>query len=128
MRKIKRKASYLSVVRYFYILRRLGLIEFVRQESGRGRYPRRVHRIRPGMEDDPRWSAPQVALYPETRWGGARYEKAIERGLVPKRVRPPVRAPGILPGMEGGAPRPKGLPPPFPHGSRRGRPKKKVVS
>jgi hypothetical protein len=36
----------------------------------------------PGMEDSPLWSAPQVALYPETRWGGARYVKAKKKGLV----------------------------------------------
>jgi len=119
MRRIKRRASYLSVIKYFYICRRLGLIEFVRQEVGRGKYPRRIYRVRAGMENDPRWSAPQAALYPETRWGGARYGKAVERGLVPRRVRPPRRAPGILPGMEEGVPRPKGLPPPFPHGTRR---------
>ncbi|GAI93775.1 unnamed protein product, partial [marine sediment metagenome] len=29
----------------------------------------------PGMELDPRWSAPQVALYPSTSLGRANYPK-----------------------------------------------------
>jgi len=81
-RKIKRKTSYASVRRYFYILRRLGLIEPTRKVPGRGPIPRQLYRIVPGMEDAEEWSAPQVALYPATRWGGARYAKAKERGLV----------------------------------------------
>ena len=81
-RKIKKKTSYASVRRYFYILKRLGLIEPTRREWGRGYIPKQLYRIVPGMENDPRWAHPQVALYPATRWGGARYEKAKEKGLV----------------------------------------------
>ena len=81
-RKIKRKTSYASVRRYFYILKRLGLIEPTRRVPGRGPIPKQLYRIVPGMEDDPRWMHPQVALYPATRFGGARYQKAKERGLI----------------------------------------------
>jgi len=81
-RKVKRKTSYPSVRRYFYILKRLGLIEPTRRVPGRGPIPKQLYRIVPGMEDDPRWIHPQVALYPATRWGGARYAKAKERGLI----------------------------------------------
>jgi len=78
-RKVKKKTSYDSARRYFYILKRLGLIEPTRRELGRGVIPKQLYRIVPGMENDPRWSAPQIALYPETRWGGARYEKRRRR-------------------------------------------------
>jgi len=81
-RKVKRKTSYGSVRRYFYILRRLGLIEPTRRVPGRGPIPRQLYRIVPGMEDAEEWMHPQVALYPATRWGGARYARAKERGLV----------------------------------------------
>jgi len=76
----EKKTSYDSVRRYFYILRELGLIEYTRTIKGRGKFPVRLHRIVPGMEDDPRWDAPQVELYPATKLGRERYRKRIERG------------------------------------------------
>jgi len=118
LRKVKRRTSYDSVRRYFWILKQLGMVELVRREPGRFRIPRSIYRITPGMELDPRWSAPQAALYPETRWGGRRYARAQEKGLVKRGV---PRRPGVLPGMEVTVPRPPGVPPPFPHGSRRPR-------
>jgi len=81
-RKVKKKTSYASVRRYFYILKRLGLIEFTRRVWGKGRIPKSLYRIVPGQEDSPFWIHPQVALYPDTRWGARRYEKAKEAGLV----------------------------------------------
>ncbi len=81
-RKVKKKTSYASVRRYFYILKRLGLIEPTRKERGRGPIPKQLYRIVPGMEDAEEWRAPQVELYPATRFGGARYAKAKEEGLV----------------------------------------------
>lgn len=81
-RLIKKKTSYASARRYFWILKRLGLIEPTRREFGAGRIPKQLYRIVPGAEADPRWGAPQVALYPSTRLGGARYAKAKARGLV----------------------------------------------
>lgn len=128
LRKVKRRASYPSVLRYFWFCSKMGLIQFVRREPGRARVQRKIYRVVPGMEGDPRWFAPQAAYYPVTRWGGARYGKALERGLIPKRAPPPrYRPPGLLPGMpRKGIPKPTGLPPPFPHGSRRGRQNHKV--
>ena len=79
-RKVKPTTSYSSIARYFYILRRLGLIEVVEEEPSRHGFPKRYHRIVPGMEDDPRWVAPQEAIYPETRLGRKRYRKWIEEG------------------------------------------------
>jgi Ribonuclease G/E len=81
-RKVKPTTSYDSVRRYFYILRHLGLIEPTRKEKGRGPIPKQLYRIVPGMEGAVEWSAPQVAMYPATRWGKVRYEKAKRRGLV----------------------------------------------
>ena len=81
-RKVKEKTSYASARRYFWILKKLGLIEPTRRELGRGLIAKQLYRIVPGMESDPRWSHPQVALYPNTRFGGARYEKAKEKGLI----------------------------------------------
>jgi len=73
-KKVKPTTSYASVRRYFYILKKLGLIEPVRTEpSSKGGFPRTYYRI--VIYDDPRWFAPQEALYPETRLGKKRYEK-----------------------------------------------------
>ena len=72
-KKVKNKTSYASARRYFWILKKLGLIEFTRVESGKAFIPKRLYRIVPGMEDSPIWRAPQATLYPETRLGQARY-------------------------------------------------------
>lgn len=77
-KKVKPTTSYQSVARYFYILRKLGLIEFVREEPSNSRFPRKYFRIVPGREDDPAWLHPQEELYPETRIGGKRYRKYKE--------------------------------------------------
>jgi len=76
-KRVKPSTSYESVRRYFYILKRIGLIEPVRREpSSKGGFDRTYYRI--VIYDDPRWFAPQEALYPETRLGKRRYEKYIE--------------------------------------------------
>jgi hypothetical protein len=75
-RKVKPTTSYDSVRRYFYILKRLGLIEPTRTEKGKAPIPRQLYRIVPGMEGAPEWMAPQIAMYPETKWGRRRYGKA----------------------------------------------------
>jgi len=74
-RKVKPSNSYQSARRYFWILKKLGLIEYVGVESGKGFIPKHNYRIVPGMENDTRWLAPQVALYPETQLGSKRYQK-----------------------------------------------------
>lgn len=76
-KRVKPSTSYESVRRYFYILKRLGLIEPVRREpSSKGGFPRTYYRI--VVYDDPRWIAPQEAIYPETRLGKRRYEHYVE--------------------------------------------------
>lgn len=72
---VKPSTSYQSVRRYFWICKKLGLIEPTRREFGRGYIPKQLYRIVPGAEGDPRWSAPQASLYPETRLGARRYKK-----------------------------------------------------
>ena len=74
--KVKPTTSYESVRRYFYILKRLGLIERVGTEEGKGVWSRSLYRIVPGAEDDERWFHPQVELYPATRLGSRRYRMA----------------------------------------------------
>lgn len=74
-RKVKTSASYNSCRRYFWICKKLGLIEPTRREFGRGYIPKQLYRIVPGAEGDPRWSAPQASLYPETRLGARRYAR-----------------------------------------------------
>lgn len=74
-RKVKKKTSYDSARRYFWILKKLGLIEPTRRELGKGYIPKQLYRIVPGAEGDSRWGAPQAELYPETRLGARRYRK-----------------------------------------------------
>lgn len=82
-RKVKEKASYQSARRYFWILKKLGLIEPTRRELGQSHtIAKQLYRIVPGKENASEWSAPQIAMYPSTRYGGTRYEKAKRRGLI----------------------------------------------
>ena len=74
-RRVKKATSYDAARRMFYILKKLGLIEPTRREWGRGYIPKQLYRIVPGMANSPLWSAPQGALYPETRLGSRRYAK-----------------------------------------------------
>ncbi|MBA7493304.1 hypothetical protein ES702_03862 [subsurface metagenome] len=74
-RKVKPSSSYNSCRRYFWICKKLGLIEPTRREMGKGYIPKQLYRIAPGMSGDPRWGAPQIAMYPETRLGARRYAK-----------------------------------------------------
>ena len=61
---------------YMYVLRQLGLIEKVEQESVRPEWYRRVYyRIVPGMEDAPEWKHPQSALDPRRGLGKKRYKR-----------------------------------------------------
>lgn len=80
-KKVKPSTSYASIRRYFYILKRIGLIEPTRTEpSKRGGFPRTYYRI--VVYDDPRWLAPQEALYPETRLGPKRYKAYKAREMI----------------------------------------------
>jgi hypothetical protein len=68
-RKVKPSTSYDVCRRYFWILRKLGLVERTRREMGQGAIPKQLYRIVPGKENDSRWNAPQGELYPDTRLG-----------------------------------------------------------
>ena len=58
-RAVRPKTTYKNITWYFWILRRLKLIERTRTEPGKGIFPRQYHRIVPGRENDPRWHSPQ---------------------------------------------------------------------
>ena len=76
-----RKTSYPAVLRLFYDLRQLSLIEFTRSERGCTPIDRRYHRIVPGKENDPRWqSNPHHLLYPDSAIGGLNYREGISHG------------------------------------------------
>jgi hypothetical protein len=65
----RRRPSYASVRRLFWVCGKLGLIEKVREEpSGRG-MPRSIYRIVPGRANDDAWDNPQGVLLPETLEG-----------------------------------------------------------
>lgn len=75
------KTSYPAVLRLFYDLRQLSLIEFTRSEEGRTPIDRRYHRIVPGKENDPCWqSNPHHLLYPDSAVGGLYYREGTSRG------------------------------------------------
>lgn len=76
-KKIKPSTSYQSIARYFWILRKIGVIEETRTEKSMSRFDRKYFRIVPGMEDHPAWLHPQQYLYPETRLGAKRYHKGV---------------------------------------------------
>lgn len=63
-KKVRPKTSYPNVYKYFYYLRKLGLIE--RSKQRRGRSPMiaiQYHRVVPEKIKDPAWSNPQKFLY-----------------------------------------------------------------
>ena len=88
-REIKPTTSYDSVRRYFYILKEIGLITPTRKVKGRGNFPIQLYMITPGMENDPRWAAPQSELYPATKLGRNRYIEAKQSGAPIPRGRSP---------------------------------------
>lgn len=75
------KTSYAAVLRLFYALRQLSLIEFTRCEKGKAPIDRRYHRIIPGREDDSRWQTnPHHLLYPDSAIGGLNYREGTSHG------------------------------------------------
>ena len=85
-RKYSPHTSYQHVAKYFYMLKRLGLIEKIREEpsSRSSTIPKSIYRIVPGMEEDPCWEYPQSCLYEDLRerireWKRARLERILER-------------------------------------------------
>jgi len=73
-RHVSPRTSYGSVIRYFYILKRAGLIEPVGVvDSYKKGIPKTLYRIVPGRESDEGWFHPQQIFYPETKLGKKRY-------------------------------------------------------
>lgn len=84
--KMYGRISYRSIVRLFYILRQLELIEFTRSEPAHG-LNKNFYRIVPNRTKDIKGGV-QFELYPDSKWGGARFEAAgkrsdLIRGRVP---------------------------------------------
>jgi len=78
-----RRTSLRAVLRNMAALKAIGLICLDGERPGTKLLRKRVYRVVPGTEDDPRWQRhPLHELYPATVWGGARYDKAKEEGLV----------------------------------------------
>jgi hypothetical protein len=81
LKEAGRKTSYPAVLRLFYDLRQLSMIEFTRSEPGKAPMDKRYHRIVPGKEGDPRWlSNPHHILYPSSAIGGLNYSHGTSRG------------------------------------------------
>jgi hypothetical protein len=80
-KKLKPTTSYQNVVRYFYLLKRAGVIEPVETVTGSkgGSVKKTLYRIVPGREDDDAWLHPQQVFYPETRLGARRYRMVKKR-------------------------------------------------
>ena len=76
--KMYGRISYHSVIRLLYILRQLELIEFTRSEPAHG-FDKNFYRIAPDRTKDIRGGV-QFKLYPDSRWGGARFKAAKRRG------------------------------------------------
>jgi len=79
-----KKTSYKSLETLFYVLRELGLIEFVREEQGKARIDMRFYRITPGAENDPRWKYPHQELYPSSKIPSLEYQPGSSTGRSPE--------------------------------------------
>jgi len=74
-KRLKPTTSYQNVVRYFYLLKRAGVIEPVETVPGSkgGSVKKVLYRVVPGREEDDAWLHPQQVFYPYTRLGAKRY-------------------------------------------------------
>ena len=90
--------QYQTVVRYFWILKQLGLVMEIGEvpSSKRGPIPKKLYAIVPGRENDPCWAAPQNclallrgwvvidprtgAIIPKTKLGSKRYRRYVTHG------------------------------------------------
>ena len=61
----KPTTSYNSIVRYFWMLKKMGLIVKVRREKGFAPIPKSIYKIVRDLLDDPRWKSPQKAMWPK---------------------------------------------------------------
>lgn len=75
--------NYSTIVTYFNILKKLGLIRVVENEpSSRGGWNKTVYEMTPGLEDHPCWDKPMCCYKPE--WcRGREYEKYWPTGIAP---------------------------------------------
>lgn len=62
--------TYSSMRVFFYLLRKLGLVQKAREEpAGKGGFYRKsIHVVVPGEEDAPEWIDPSTAYYRPQRW------------------------------------------------------------
>jgi hypothetical protein len=75
-RRVKPDTSYESIKRYFYLLRRAGLIVRVgTAPPRRGGVEKVLYAVVPERVDDPGWFHPQQIFYPQTRLGKSRYRR-----------------------------------------------------
>jgi len=70
--------------KYFYILKELGLIQSVGFVPGKAPFRKHMFAVVKGMEDDPRWTRPQIELYPATKYGKKGYLRLKRKGLRPR--------------------------------------------
>ncbi len=61
-------SSYHQFCKLIYVLKSIGLIEFVREEPANKRWlkPRKYYRIKPGKEESVKWNNPQKHYVPKT--------------------------------------------------------------
>lgn len=86
--QFKKTSSYRSVQNYFWTLKEIGLIRFVRECKGKGNFRRRLYSITEGMEASEFWRDPLSELYPRAALGD-KYYAMLEKGLKPKGGRRP---------------------------------------
>lgn len=74
LKKEGRRTSYQAVLRLFYDLRQLGLIEFSHSEPSATQIDRRYYRMVPSHADHVAWKDnPHHVLYPSSRQGALKY-------------------------------------------------------
>jgi hypothetical protein len=83
-RQFSKRVSYASVLKYFYILKELGLIRPVGFVPGKAPWRKHMYAIVKGKEADPAWPRPQIELYPSTKYGKKGYLRLKKKGLRPK--------------------------------------------
>ena len=74
------RGSYSHILKFFYCLRQLGLIEFAYETESATPINKRYYSIVPGYEIDSRWHQPMVELYPSTSKGGLNYILGSSQG------------------------------------------------
>lgn len=60
--------TYQTFKTYMYILRKLDLIEFIREGPVYQHFQRRYYGLNPDMVDSPLWERPVQSAYPSTDW------------------------------------------------------------